>query len=54
MDDSLEAIQSDFLRGIELTVGAFNRLLVWKGQVTPVAMFVKAELVESPRIGEPR
>jgi hypothetical protein len=43
--DSVEDIQRDFLRGQELTLNAFNRLLAWSVPVVPVAMHVHVEVV---------
>jgi hypothetical protein len=44
--DSIEAIQADYLRGQELQLNAFNRLLAWRAPVIPVAMQVRVERVE--------
>lgn len=44
--DSREAIQRDYLRGQELQLNAFNRLLALRFPQIPVAMHVQAELVE--------
>jgi hypothetical protein len=43
--DSVEKIQTDFLRGIELVVDSFNRLLAWHAPVIPVATSVTVERV---------
>jgi hypothetical protein len=43
--ESLEAIQADFLRGQEIMLNAFNRLLAMKAPVIPVATQVRVERI---------
>lgn len=51
MMDRLESIQSDYLRGQEIQLNAFNRLLGLRGRLIPVAMHVEVDLVEDTPIG---
>ena len=48
--DSREAIQRDYLRGQEMQLNAFNRLLALTGPVVPVAMGIQVELVEDIQV----
>jgi hypothetical protein len=44
--ESVESIQRDYLRGQELQLNAFNRLLAIRGTLVPIAMHVEVELVD--------
>lgn len=50
--DSSETISRDFLRGQELIVNAFNRLLASRVPIVPIPMEVRAEVI-TPAPKEP-